>query len=134
GDNDASTSQGSVTFAAAVAVSDVGGRTAAYIDSAGGADADADADPGHAVTGGTLNVSATSSDAASAIADGHYSDGSAGSSLAVGVGVAINNVDLFDEAWLGGSASLKAANVNVTAAMDADDTFTAQATSGAGGA
>ncbi len=118
-DNDAKTSDGDLTIAAAVSVSHVQGNTNAFVDSAAAT----------AVTATTvLNVSASSMDAASAIANA-TGTGSPGLAIAA----AINHVDLFDNAWLGGAnLTVQATTVNVTATMDADNTFQAEATSGAG--
>ena len=118
-DNNASTSDGDLTIAAAVAVSHTQGTTEAFVDSTAST----------AVTASTaLNVSASSTDSVSAIAD---ATGTGNPGLAIAA--AINHVDLAGSAWLGGTAlNLQTPTVNVTATMDADNTFKAEATSGAG--
>jgi len=117
--NNAKTSDGDLTIAAAVAVSHVGGTTSALVDSTNATSA---------VTATTsLTVGATATDSASAIATGEGT-GSPGISIAA----AINLVDIDVAASLGANLKLASPTVNVSATLEAADTFKAEATSGAG--
>ncbi|MBI1395302.1 MAG: LEPR-XLL domain-containing protein, partial [Betaproteobacteria bacterium] len=122
-DNKAKTSDGSVKFAAAVAVTNVTGNTVLDVS-----------------TGGTITsaglVAGTSS-AKLAGPSGSFStaaDGSATSSGATGIGaaVAINTANVTSRAVLSGGTTFSASGVTIEADMLTAQ-FGAQATSGAGG-
>ena len=116
----AQTSDGSLPFAAAVAVGVVTGDTTASI-SGGTVTSTHDID---------LNASATHT--VMTTADGSTTADDKSGSLAVGVGAAIGVVDADSVASVGGSAILNAGNVILTALMPAS-TYDTEATSGASG-
>ena len=115
--SNASTSDGDVTIAAAIALGFVDGTTNARVDSAAVT----------AFTGTTMNVGATATDTISAVAEG-TTTGNTGLAIAV----AVNSVDVDVNASLGGTLNLQATTVNVNATLDAENTYLAEATSGAG--
>jgi hypothetical protein len=118
-ENDAETSEGSVDFAAALAVSVLDNETVAYVASSGAVSAD-----------GALQISAQSTDSSSATADG---SATAEDGDNFGIAVAINVSTVTAEAYVGGSGAVTAASLALDAGIAAGATFTAQATSGASG-
>ncbi|MEO0465166.1 MAG: LEPR-XLL domain-containing protein, partial [Pseudomonadota bacterium] len=123
-DNDTSdqaqTSDGAVSFAGAVVVSDYRPQTQAIINTSGMLETD-----------GALMLTAMSTDSVTAQANGsNTGSGSTG----VGVAVVIGVVDTVNRASIMDQGSLTAANgITVRAEMDADATFAVEAVSGAGG-
>ncbi|HVC84584.1 MAG TPA: LEPR-XLL domain-containing protein, partial [Solirubrobacteraceae bacterium] len=125
---DASTSQGSVSLAGAVAVSSDTGTTSAYVQG----------DTSNSTTGvtlsapsGSVSIDASSTDVVSAVADG---SGTGSGATGVGVAVAIDNADLGDLAYLEGNVSVTASSLYVGALAPAPSSFSAAATAGSGGA
>ena len=120
--NNAQTGDGQLNFAAAVAVTHVGGDTTARL--AGG----------NVTTGGTVTVAASSSTAtaagaaASTEADGSAATGSPG----VGVAAALSFADGTTRASLGDGVTITAPTTTFTASTTTDAKFGAIATSGAG--
>ncbi|WP_158080953.1 hypothetical protein, partial [Pelomonas sp. KK5] len=120
--NNAATGDGSLNFAAAVAVTHVGGDTTARLRG------------GSVTSGGALTVtasSATSSPAgalASTEADGTAATGSPG----VGVAAALNFAGTTTSATLGGTAAINTASATFAASTTTDALFGARAVSGAG--
>lgn len=116
--DEAATSDGGVTVAAAVAVSDLESSTLATLDSARAAASD-----------GTLSVASSALTQSDVIADGSSTGGSAG----VGAAVALNLARVDKQARITGSA--QAQGIEVSAGLPAgagSDRFTSAATSGAG--
>ena len=116
--NNAKTSDGSITISGAVAVGVLNVHTGASIDSSA------------TQTATTVNVKSQSTDTVTTTATG---ENTTGTSLGAAIAVAINVADLRTESWLGGTGTLAAGTVNVIATEDAANTFTASATAGAGG-
>ena len=116
-DDAAGTSEGLVSFAGAVVVSDYNPTTEVYINTSGSVE-----------TAGTLSLAANATDSVTASADGSATGGGAGA----GVAVAINVADVITRAYLGSSGSLTASAINVDATLAAGATYSATATSGAG--
>src|SRR5262249_1736071 len=114
--DNAQTSEGSVSFAAAVGVGVATGNTTAGIT--GGT---------VTATGGAIDVTATSTHAVRTTADGSGRSASGG---AVGVAVGVGVVDSQSNAYVGGTADLHASNVNVMGVMPASS-FDTESTSGA---
>ncbi|MEQ1830206.1 MAG: hypothetical protein ABL921_29885, partial [Pirellula sp.] len=104
-DNDASTSEGSIKFSAAVAVGSLTGDTTARI--VGGTTSG----PIVHSTGGTLTLLADESHNLTYNADGTTTDGSNDSGI--GIAVAISNVNSTSQASVGGVASLRGSTVAV---------------------
>lgn len=117
-EDEAATSDGSITFAAAVAVSDIDSSTLAALDSAQALQSE-----------GALTVSSTALTQSEVAADGS----SAGGSVGVGVGVALNLARLDNEARI--AQQVDTAGVDLEAALPAGDEinlFSTVATAGAG--
>ncbi|MFC1895392.1 LEPR-XLL domain-containing protein, partial [Thermodesulfobacteriota bacterium] len=114
----AQTSDGSVSFAGAVVVTDYRPVTEVYLDTDGTVISDND-----------ITLTATAIDTVTSTADASNT-GSGGTG--VGVAVAIGVVDSQALAWIGGSGSLTADNVLLNATLDADNTYKVDATSGIG--
>lgn len=112
--NNAKTSDGAITIAGAVAVNVLGTllpgatplATSAAIDSSS------------TTTAATVNVKSKATDAVSAVATG---ENTSSGSFGVAIGVAINTADYETESWLGGTSTIAAGTVNVTAEGDADN-------------
>lgn len=120
----AQTSEGKLSVAAAIAVNVADARAEAWIP-----------DGRYAEASGGLFIAASGNTDAAAAADGS----SAGSTATVGIGaaVAVNKVSARTQAWVG-AAEIIANGVEITAGMtdiadDAVNTFSAEASSGAGG-
>jgi hypothetical protein len=116
--SEGSASDGGLSFAGAVAVSIYLPQTLAYIDTTGTLSATGD-----------IELSATATETLTSIADASNT-GSGGSG--VGVAVAFGLMDTTVRAYLGGSATLTAANLAVNATLDADNTYKTEAKSGVG--
>ncbi|MEM7745033.1 MAG: LEPR-XLL domain-containing protein, partial [Pseudomonadota bacterium] len=114
----AASSEGSLSFAGAVVVSDYRPSTEAEISTSGAI-----------TTDGALTLGATSTDSVSATANGSNT-GSGGTG--VGVAVAIGIVDPTVSATLSGGSLTATDGIGVSATMNAGETFTVTATSGAG--
>ncbi|MEM7769221.1 MAG: DUF4347 domain-containing protein [Cyanobacteria bacterium P01_A01_bin.37] len=117
-DNQAATSEGNVEVAAAIAVADVTRQSQAYV-----------ATDGTIKTDDVLDIRSTSSIKSDVNADGTATKGNVG----VGVGVGINQVDVSNNAYLGGNANITAKQVNLEATTgDNQSEFTTSSASGAG--
>ncbi|WP_231602494.1 beta strand repeat-containing protein [Neorhodopirellula pilleata] len=115
----ASTGDGDIKFAGAVAVTVVNNDTLAYIDTSGSIGSE-----------GKVTVTSAATDNASATASGENTGGGA---TGVGVAVALNIVHVDSNAYLAGTGSLKAAEtIDVSASLGVVEGFSASATSGAG--
>jgi hypothetical protein len=113
----ASTSGGSISFAGAVAISVYTPTTEAFVNGA------------TLTTTGALALSATATETVSVKADGSKTSSSG---TGVGVGVALGFVTGETLAWVGGTTSLTASSVALSAVLHADNTYTAEAVSGSG--
>jgi len=114
----AQTSDGSVSFAGAVVVTDYRPLTEVYLDTSG-----------IVISAGNITLSSMVTDTVTSTADAtNTSSGGTG----VGVAVAIGIVDSQTLAWIGGSGSLTADAVLLNANLDADNTYKVEATSGIG--
>jgi hypothetical protein len=100
---DAGTSDGSINIAGALAISDVIRPTEAYISSSN-----------TVVSGGNIDIAATSSNRVSAIADGIATGSGA---TGVGVAVALNIADIDSRAYIAGAADLTADAVTIDATV-----------------
>lgn len=127
---DASSSEGQVSVAGAVAVTVTDVDTVARIDN-----------DVSITTANNVAVTSTANTDAQATADGSAANGGVG----VGVGVAINVANNYNAAFIAQGADVQAGNIAVTAGMTEDvivgepdpdtvNSFSAQATSGAGAA
>jgi hypothetical protein len=117
-DDAASTGEGDLGLAGALAVNDITSATRAFISSTGSIS-----------TAGALNVTATSTNTGTAKADGSTVGGG---SSGVGVAVAINVADIDSEAYIIESANIVADAVSVKSLAPSTSTFKAEAISGAG--
>jgi hypothetical protein len=129
--NKAATPDGSIGVAGAVAINELNTRqTQASISTIGNITAT-----------GAVAVQSSSSTVVSATADGNPTgsgstgsgSGSTGSPAGFGVGVAINEGSNDNRAVLGGSGTVKGSSITVSATAPQTNSFTASATSGAGG-
>ena len=115
--DDASTSDGGVTVAAAVAVADLDSTTQAYLDAAGGI-----------TSSGAVTVSSEALNQSEVTADGSSSEGGVG----VGVGVALNLARLTNEAYVAQTVSAHGLTVSALMAGAGEaNAFITSATSGA---
>ncbi len=126
--NDASTSDGSISVAGAVAVTVDTGTTSAYIQS-GTIDAGS----------GAVVVSATPQDVVLTTADGAFTGDTSGGggTNGVGVAVAINVADRNNLAYITGATDITAGSISITVAPPSPapsdaSSFSAEATSGIG--
>lgn len=129
---EAQTGDGSVSVAAAVGVNVENSTVQALIPTAGSV-----------MAGGLLLLSATNATAGLALADGSETDENGNPKVGVGAAVALNLVNTKNQATIGSGAQVKAQGVTIEAlrnsgsslpvgVTDGTNTFSAQATSGAG--
>ncbi len=104
-DNDASTSEGAVKYAAAIAVASVTGDTTAKIVGS------TLSGPIVHSTGGTLTLLADESHNSTMTADGTTTDGSSDSG--VGIAVSVSNINSTSQASVSGTASLRGSTITV---------------------
>ncbi|MEX0958002.1 MAG: LEPR-XLL domain-containing protein, partial [Burkholderiales bacterium] len=121
----ATTSGGDINVAGAVAVNIVTTTTTAYVDSSGQITATG------AVGDTGVKISSSSKTTSTANADGSTTDSSAGTGI--GVGVAMNFADVDSTSYVAGSSAISSPDGVTIEALIPQSTFTAQATSGAGG-
>ncbi|HUJ88277.1 MAG TPA: LEPR-XLL domain-containing protein, partial [Burkholderiales bacterium] len=121
--NHASTSDGDITVAGAVAVSTDTGDTEAFLN---------DATVGAGT--GTLTVKADSTDVVSVTADGEFTGNTGSTTNGVGVAVAIDVADRSDLAYIGGTSDITAGTLMVQVLAPSQSSFTASATAGVGSA
>ncbi len=129
--SNASTSEGSVTVAGAVAVNTDTGTTSAFVQ-------DGTINAG---TGGVI-ISATPKDIVTVLADGEFTGNTSSTTDGVGVAVAIDIVDRTNVAYIGGTTDITAGSLQVgvgkitSGVLGPSDqsTFSAQAIAGVGGA
>ncbi|RVD69725.1 hypothetical protein EN751_24500, partial [Mesorhizobium sp. M4A.F.Ca.ET.029.04.2.1] len=116
----ATTSGGDITFAGAVTVSDYRPTTEAFVQAS------------TLTSGGAITLTAQSTDKVTATADGTNTNSSANGATGIGVAVVLSIADVTTRSYLGGTSSLSASAVSLSATIAAGDSFVAQATSGAG--
>ena len=118
-EGNAVTSGGAISVAGALAFSKFKNNTEAYLASTNGA----------TLTASTLSIGTTTKNNLSTIADGSAVSSGA---LGVGVAVAVNVSDVSNKAYIGGKAVLNVGSSTVQALTPTTNNFTATATSGAG--
>ncbi len=112
----AQTSDGSLTFAAAVAISDLTESNEAYISA------------GTITSAGDVTLNATASTTAVVKADASRTSDATG----VGVAVAINSAAVTDQAYVASTLSARSLDIEATTPDGTTNTFSAEAISGAG--
>ncbi|NER24473.1 MAG: DUF4347 domain-containing protein [Symploca sp. SIO1C2] len=117
-ENNAATSDGDISVAAAFAIANTNRRTKAYV-----------ATNGAITTDDTLEIDATSSTDSSVQADATATD----KNIGVGVAVGINRVEGLNEAYLGGTGTITAQEIDIASKSgDTPSKFSTEAISGAG--
>jgi hypothetical protein len=121
--NNASTSDGSIKVAGAVAVNTDTGSTKSFLQNATiGAGA------------GAATVSSASTDVVSVTADGEFTGDTKSTTNGVGVGVAINVADRTDLSYIAGVTDITAGSLFIQVLAPAQSSFSVMATSGVGAA